>query len=160
MSNKHQRVIYGLLGDKIVAYHAIIARALGSVKAGILICQLLFWDGKGADKYWTYKTADDLYMETALTRNEQDTAIRICKNKGILEVKLKGIPAKRHFHINKEKLVALLLSFMNSTNLVSRKAENSGSAISKTTSYSKQINNTNIDILNYGKKYLNNKFKA
>ena len=111
MSNKYQRALYATLGGKTIAYNASIARALGSVKAGVLMAQLLYWEGMGKDKIWTYKTAEELYEETALTRREQDSAIRKCSERGVLEVKLARIPATRHFRINKERLAELLSSF-------------------------------------------------
>jgi hypothetical protein len=70
--------------------------------------QLLYWWQKGSKKDWVYKTIDEAKEETCLTRSEQDTAIRIWKKLGVLEVKLMGVPCKRHFRINKEKFFSLI----------------------------------------------------
>ena len=56
-------------------------------------------------------------LEKGLTINQQDTAIKKLKKLGILEVKLKQIPAKRHFRINMQKLYELLPSLKVSSNL-------------------------------------------
>lgn len=80
------------------------------VKAGLLLSQLLFWHGKGAKKPWTYKTIEELRLETGLSRTEQQTAIKALVRLGILELTLKGVPAKRHFKIDIGKLHELLPS--------------------------------------------------
>ncbi len=125
MSNNHQRAIYNVLTEKTIAYNAGLAKALGCAKAGILLSQLLYWSGKGKDKEWFYKTVEELYEETALTKYEQLTAIKKCKDKGVLDIKLKGIPAKRHFRVNLEKLIDLLSSCVESRQQVVSKPYNS-----------------------------------
>jgi hypothetical protein len=106
--NKYQKIIAEVLGTKQIAFNPDLARALGSANAGILLSQLLYWHKKGADKDWIYKTIDEMQTETSLSRAEQDTAIKICKKFNILEVKLKGIPAKRHFNLDIPKIAELL----------------------------------------------------
>lgn len=107
--NTYQKLIEkAYSGTKQIAYNPELAKALGSVKAGLLLNQLLFWHGKGRDPEWTYKTIKEMEKETGLSRAEQATAIRICKRYEILEVKRKGIPAKRHFRININKIVELM----------------------------------------------------
>ncbi|HVV15372.1 MAG TPA: hypothetical protein VHD55_03175 [Candidatus Paceibacterota bacterium] len=115
--NKYQRVVYELLHEKPVAYNAGLSKALGSVKAGVLIGQLLYWHGKGHDPNWTYKTIEEMYEETGLSRREQETAIAICKQKGILEVIRKGIPPRRYFKIDVEKVISLLSQLNKSAKL-------------------------------------------
>ena len=95
-----------ILATKPVAYNPELAKMLGGVKCGVFISQLLYWWEKGANPEWVYKTIDEMYQETGLSRREQDTALRKLVKLGIIEVKLKGIPAKRHFKIF-NKLVEL-----------------------------------------------------
>ncbi len=125
MSNNHQRAIYNIFSEKIIAYSAGLAKALGSVKAGILMAQLLYWQGKGRNKEWVYKTAEDIYEETGLSRREQETAIKICKAKGVLEVRVMGIPGTRHFRVNIEKLIALIASLHKNAKQVCPEKPNS-----------------------------------
>ncbi len=106
--NTYQKIIAEVLGTRVVSYNPDLARVLGSVKAGVLVCQLLYWWKKGKNPDWIYKTAEEIKEETALSRGEQDTAIKKCKELKIIEVKLKGIPAKRHFKLHIEKIVELL----------------------------------------------------
>lgn len=106
--HKYQRAVYKLLKEREVAYNAGLAKALGSVKAALVIAQLLFWHTKGHNPEWIYKTVEEMYEETGLSRREQETAIRICKQKGILEVKRMGIPPRRNFKVDIEKIISLL----------------------------------------------------
>lgn len=109
MRNKYQKEILSILGTKPILYNPDLARKLGSVKAGIFLSQLLYWHEKGRNPEWTYKTIDEIKEELALTRKEQDAAIKICKDKKVIEVKLKGMPAKRHFRINIDNIIKLLM---------------------------------------------------
>ncbi|OGN09854.1 MAG: hypothetical protein A3J46_04705 [Candidatus Yanofskybacteria bacterium RIFCSPHIGHO2_02_FULL_41_11] len=104
----YQKAIYEILGRGVIAYHASLAKALGSAKAGIFVGQLLYWYGKGRKGEWIYKTIKEMQEETYLSRREQEGAIKIAKEKGVLEVRLLGIPAKRHFRIDINKLVMLI----------------------------------------------------
>jgi hypothetical protein len=46
--------------------------------------------------------------ETCLSRSEQDRAIRTWTDLGVLRKELRGIPPKRYFYIDREKLFKLL----------------------------------------------------
>lgn len=72
------------------------------------MAQLLYWWQKGSDKDWIYKTIKDIEEETALSRSEQDSAIKRLKQLGLIEVKLKKVPARRHFHLSLLKISNLV----------------------------------------------------
>lgn len=99
-----------LLGEKPVAFNRALARIANGATAGLFMSQLLYWFDKGKYEGWVYKTIEDFKDETCLTRSEQDRAIEKWKRLGVLEVRLKGIPRRRFFHINFEALVSLLTS--------------------------------------------------
>ena len=110
-NNECQKMILNVLGTRPIAFNADLAHALGSAKAGLFLSQLLFWYGKGKNPDWIWKTITEVKKETALSRSEQDTAIKICKKYDIIKVERKGIPAKRHFQLNIEKIVELLKTY-------------------------------------------------
>ena len=63
--------VFRVLQCKPIAYLPDLAKALGSVKAGLFLSQLLYWMDKGADEDgWLYKTREELYDETGLSRKE------------------------------------------------------------------------------------------
>ncbi len=115
-NNKYQKIIAHVLGTRPIAFNPDLAKALGSAKAGLFLSQLLFWWGKGDDPNWIYKTIGEMEKETTLSRAEQDSAIKICKNFDLLKITIKGIPAKRHFWLDVSKIVKLLESVVERNN--------------------------------------------
>ena len=101
-------MIIELLETKPIAFNPLLAKVSKSACAGLFMSQLLYWYGKGIKKDWVYKTIEEMTEETQLTRREQDTSIKKWKVLGVLNIKLMGIPAKRHFKIDIDKLIDLL----------------------------------------------------
>ena len=100
--------IYELL-KRPVAYQPVLAKAFGCVKLGIFWSQLYYWSDKTKDKDgWIYKTKDQIYDETGLTRKNQETARALGKQLGILEEKRTGRPAKMHYKINTIKAIEII----------------------------------------------------
>lgn len=95
-------------GIKAIAYNPCLGQIAGKADEGLFLCQLLYWWGKGSNKEYIYKTIKQIQKETHLTRSEQDRAIRVWKKLGVLEVKRKGIPPKRHFKINIDRVNELI----------------------------------------------------
>ncbi len=90
-----------------------------SISVGLLLSQMLYWHGKGSKSDgWMYKTVEELKKETGLTRSQQETAIRRCKSHGLMETKLAGIPAKRHFRLDVDMLEELLPSLKINADVV------------------------------------------
>ena len=109
VNTRLEAALRALLFDQPVAYHPIIARAVGSVSAGVLLSQFLYWTPRTDDPDgWFYKTRDELALETALTRYEQEGARKALKKLGVLEETVRGLPAKIYFRVNVEALTALL----------------------------------------------------
>jgi len=82
-----------------VAYYPSLVKITGSVGAGIFLCQLLYWKGKEADpEGWIFKTQGEISEETGLTRSEQETARKLLRERGLLEEKRAGIPARLYFN--------------------------------------------------------------
>src|SRR5947209_5112837 len=115
--DESRRAIQALVGDRPIAYHASLARALGSVTAGVLLSQLLYWAPRTSNPDgWFWKTRDDIYEETGLGRREQETARKVLRDAGVLLEQLKGVPARVHFRIHMDNIIMMmpLLRFKNS----------------------------------------------
>jgi len=117
VNSKVQKTIQAILTDRPIAYHAMLAKAVGSANAGIFLSQFLYWTPRAHDKQgWVYKTQDDIYEETALTRYEQESArkkLRLAgmaspnispddktvpaEDKGVLLEKRAGVPSRLYF---------------------------------------------------------------
>lgn len=139
--SNHQRRISKFFPKQPIAYQPGLSLVFNSVNAGILLSQLLYWHGKGRDRDgWTYKTIDEMKAETGLTRYQQETAIRTCVEAGILDYKLAGIPAKRHFKINLNELEnqlpslkkAVGIAYFNPTTQIAEKQQTNTKSTTKT----------------------------
>jgi hypothetical protein len=92
-----------------IAYQPIMAKAFGSVKLAILWAQMYYWSDKGKNEEgWIYKTREDLFEETGLSRKEQETARTIGAKLGVLESKRMGQPCTVHFRVNLDKAVEIV----------------------------------------------------
>ena len=84
-----------------VAYYPRLSHITGGVKETLFLCQLLYWNGKQANKNsWIYKTQKEMLEETGLSRYEQETARRNLREKGFIKEARKGVPAKMHYKID------------------------------------------------------------
>lgn len=111
-TKNYNSFILDILGEKPIAFNRIFAELVNSATGGLFMSQMLFWQGKGDDKEWIYKTINQMKEETALSKSEQNRAIRDWGKLGVLEKKVKGIPATRYFKINKEKLAYLIKQYI------------------------------------------------
>mgnify|MGYP000891947471 CR=1 FL=1 len=91
-----------------VGFNPLLGELVDSSIAGLFMSQLLYWHGKGCKRGWIYKTVKELKRETCLTGSEQRRAIEKWVALGVLEKKIAGIPATRHFKVDKERLIELL----------------------------------------------------
>lgn len=96
-----------MLIDKPIVFVREYKTITKSTVSALFLSQLVYWwKRRTGDTVW--KTIDEFEIETGLTRDEQDTAIRNLKSLNIITVQLKGIPAKRHFTLNETSLLELL----------------------------------------------------
>lgn len=91
-----------------------IAKAT-SIEAALMLADLAdkaeYFNNRGettADGFF-YNTADDIADNTGLTYHLQKKALKLLKDAGFIETKLKGVPAKLHFKIVENKI----LNFLN-----------------------------------------------
>jgi hypothetical protein len=97
-------------------YNRKVARELGSVNAAIILSDLVnrynyhndnneLRSVGGGEPEWFYYTVDKCEERTVLSRKEQETAIKILESNGLFDKKNVGVPPKRHFRLNIEKIV-------------------------------------------------------
>lgn len=110
VSKNYNSALLEQMSERPIVFNPALARLAKSAGAGLFLSQLLYWWKKGSNPDWIYKTIAEIQGETSLTRSEQERAIKIWKGLGILVVERKGIPAKRHFHIDTLKLTNLVSS--------------------------------------------------
>lgn len=131
--------------DRPIAYNPAFKRLTQSTVASILLSQCWYWSKRHKeDDGWFFKSGKEWEEETGLTRTEQETARRICRDLGLLEEKRKGMPATMHYRVNRENIYrALGIQFAETLQTGLQKnpqfAENQQSG---------QVANTNIVIEN------------
>ena len=92
---------------RAVAYHPGLAQMVGSVKAGLMLDQLLYWWPKRTDERGVYKTQAEWTEETGLSRKEQETARRQLSKLGIVETEYARLSHRLYFIVNENQLEEL-----------------------------------------------------
>lgn len=91
-----------------IAFYPSLARVVGGLAPGVLLCQLAYWHGKQRDPDgWIRKTWADLEAETGLSRREQQHARANLRKLGVLEERVRGVPATVEYRIDMTALEAL-----------------------------------------------------
>lgn len=88
-----------------VAFHPALARVCGSVTAGLMLSQALYWSERTSDgSGWFYKTQEEWTEEICLSRTEQETARKALKALGFLREEKRGMPGKMHYFVDVERV--------------------------------------------------------
>jgi len=87
-----------------VAYYPTLARCLGSVKAAIFLCQLLYWTGKEASAEGIYKSVEEITMETGLSYREQQSARKLLTELKILSETYNRLEHRIYYRIDYDVL--------------------------------------------------------
>jgi hypothetical protein len=96
-----------------IAYHPVIAKAFDSVTLAVLWSQLYYWSDKTNDpEGWIYKTREDLFDETGLSRKQQETARKIGCELEVLEEKRIGKLGIMHFRVHIEKACEIIEKYL------------------------------------------------
>ncbi|MDN7813729.1 hypothetical protein [Burkholderia gladioli] len=103
--------LYARLGSP-VAFYLSLSQLAGSIPAGLLLSQSLYWTSHGRDidanDGWFHKTHEQWQQETALTRAEQETARKRLRARGLLQEAYRGMPRRLWYRIDLARLGDLL----------------------------------------------------
>ena len=104
-----------------------LARQVG-LKEAVLLADLIskeeYFIANGMTDGWFFNTAKNIEQDTCLTTHQQSRAIKRLEDLGILETKVVGIPAKKHFKIIENKLLSYFnTSFKESDKQVFKKGK-------------------------------------
>jgi len=129
-----------ILGQKTVGFYPVIAKALGSAPAAIMVSQAFFWQYKAkfgspvvidGEQYFS-KTVAEWYEETSVTESAQRLARSILVKHGIMVEKLAGLPATMHFRVDINSLVAVINGYLSNGITVAAKHGNKKPQLSRT----------------------------
>ena len=112
--------IQSIFGSRIVSFHAVFAKAIGSVPAAVMLSQAFFWQEKAKSKdgvkigeeTFFSKTGEEWYDETGLTESQQLTARKHLLSAGFWMEQRAGLPAKMCYRIDVESLVAVISRYL------------------------------------------------
>ncbi len=99
-----------------IAYHALMAKAFESVPLAVMVSQLYYWTSRCDDPNgWVYKSAEDMYDETGVTRRMQDTARAKGIELGIMQAEVRGTPPVMHYRLEMSRILEVLQECLNKT---------------------------------------------
>ncbi|CAB4143934.1 hypothetical protein UFOVP458_6 [uncultured Caudovirales phage] len=124
------------LNQRPIAVYPIYIKLTGSVNAGLLLSQIMYWYGAMKGKTF-YKSDSEIMEETMLSVNELRHAKLRLKQMSFIKISLHGIPAKTHYTIDDK----LLISEINECSLVESTKLNK----SKPRNYNSDFNETNTE---------------
>jgi hypothetical protein len=108
MAKKYFDALDNIL-DKPIAFNPSFKKITGSTNAALLLSQAFYWTKRASlPDGWFWKTRDEWMEETGLTEAELDGAREKCRATGVMEEKLKGVPATLHYRVVKSKVYELL----------------------------------------------------
>jgi len=147
MSNQETIQVIEEFSRRIIALNPIYIDISGSATAGILLSQILYWDGvkkKSGDSEF-FKTYAEFREETRLTLHELRTAKKKLTDIGLISIVRKGIPAKSYYEVDHAVLCSLITSYAESVQLVTRNPYNRSCGI-RTTNIDKTTTEITTDI--------------
>ncbi|MDH5764344.1 MAG: hypothetical protein OEZ51_15365 [Nitrospinota bacterium] len=115
--------VFDHLTDRPIAFFPCFSKVAGSLAAGVLLAQLLYWNKvMGGAEF--YKTDAELIDETGLSRHEFRAAKAKLNKSGFIKTTLRGSPAKTHYKVSKSAIIKAISSLPKSGNPVCRKPDN------------------------------------
>lgn len=104
-------IINILASNNYITVNKIIAQELGlneAILLGELASEYEYWERQEQlDNGYFFSTIENVYKNTTLTGRQQRTAINNLKEQGIIDVVIKGMPAKRYIKINEMQVIQL-----------------------------------------------------
>lgn len=96
---------------RAIAFHRVFVSITGSVTAGLFLSQSWYWRDKGqTSDGWFFKTRDEWFEETGLTRCEQESARKVNRDKKFIEERYADSPRRLYFRVNVKAVVEAIKS--------------------------------------------------
>ena len=112
---KRNNAVTALL-KRPVAFHAVLARMTGSVPAGLMLSQAIYWMGvvEATQRHrggWFYKSQAEWADETCLTRWEQESARKLLRRWDFWQEERRGQPYRLWFRVDLAKLATAISQY-------------------------------------------------
>ena len=98
--------------DSYVTTNKYLLKALGA-NAALMLCELAsefkYWLTRGlAQDGWFYSTVENIESELGFNDYVQRATLRALQKRGLLEVRVQGLPPKRYIKLNAKNIVNLI----------------------------------------------------
>jgi hypothetical protein len=95
-----------------IAFHRVFVTLTGSVASGLFLSQAWYWTLRNKDERdgWFYKSREEWFAETGLSRREQESARRELRGRQYLLEEHRGMPARLWFKLDLKVIVQDLSS--------------------------------------------------
>lgn len=145
-----------LMSSSYFVLNKQIVKAIG-IEAGFLLTTLIeASDGLANEDGWFYKTSPSLEEETGLSNHKQSKIIEELTKLGILEQENKGMPMKRYFRINFNKIEELVFKTQDLKNSNGSIKENEKQGFKNFECKDLKNSNACIEKISNNKEYINN----
>jgi hypothetical protein len=106
---KELKKVFAELNEKPIAYQRVYAKLTGNITSGLVLSQLMYWaQTMNYDEF--YKTdkdiSDEIYASIKEIRGAKAKLIRL----GLIEVTIKGVPAKTYYKISLDNIINKIIS--------------------------------------------------
>lgn len=140
--NKNMNILSLLASDNYIVINRDLLKKYG-INVALMLCELAseynYFDQNGKlEDGMFYSTIGNIHERTGLSKYQQSEALKVLDNIGIVKSVVKGIPAKRYFKIDVEKLAKQIVNFSPS----------SCKEIGKLASEKLETKNNNIKLIN------------
>jgi hypothetical protein len=99
-----------------IAYFPALSPVVGGSNAAILLCQLIYWTPRAKDPDgWIYKTQLAIIEECGLSRDEQRTARKALKARGLISERYDRLRHQLYFQVNLEAYNAIVEGLYDET---------------------------------------------
>ncbi|MHC4538663.1 MAG: hypothetical protein ACYS74_02630 [Planctomycetota bacterium] len=121
MSKDKIHTLLKSFSQRPIAYQKIYAQITGSVTAGLLLSQVVYWWFVCGEREF-YKTDNEFRDELGMGPREFKTAKSQLKKLGLVRTTVKGIPARTYYVFDETELLARIYSWAETHRLVESKS--------------------------------------
>jgi hypothetical protein len=108
-TNKELKQLFDQFNEKPIVYNRVYSKITGSVTAGLLLSQLVYW-AKTMDYKEFYKTDKEFSEELGMGLYELRGAKKKLKELKLVNIEVKNVPAKTYYKVDVDEIIALISS--------------------------------------------------
>jgi len=101
IKNKELEAVFEAFNDKPIVFHSVYAEITGSITAGLLLSQVVYWDSVMKREF--YKKDKEFCKELGMSIDEFKGAKK--KIVKFVNITIKGIPPTTYYRLNKESVI-------------------------------------------------------